>query len=136
MATVVHRVLVVDDDRDSAEAFQALLESWGYAVAVGHDAAAGLAAASARLPDAVILDFGLPTFDDGDALLRSLRKLPGGDEVLVLAVTGHGAAIDRRRAIAAGCDFFFVKPADLDQIREALSTIDAHREWAIHARRS
>jgi DNA-binding NarL/FixJ family response regulator len=64
-----------------------------------------------------------------------MRGLPGGDTILVVAVTGHSKDVDRRRAVAAGCDFFFLKPADLDQLHEALSTIQAHREWAIRARR-
>lgn len=89
--------------------------------------------AIAHRPDAVIVDLGLPSIEDGCALLRQIRQLPGGDAILILVVTGHGREADRRRALEAGGDLFFVKPPNLDKVREDLQIIGAHRERAIRA---
>lgn len=134
MRANANRVLLIEDDRDSAEAFRLLLEFWGYHVEVAHDGDRALALATARLPYIVVLDLGIPSVDEGCALVRQIRRLPDGDAVLVITVTGYGREVDRRRAIGAGCDFFFLKPPDLDQLREAMSTVQAHREWAIRIR--
>jgi CheY-like chemotaxis protein len=135
MPAGAQRVLVIEGDRDGADALQLLLESWGYEVAVAYEAAMGVAIAAVNLPDAVVLDLALPSFDARCALVERIRGLPGGDAILIVAVTGHGGDPHRRRANAAGCDFFFVKPADLDKLRDALTATTARREWAERARR-
>jgi DNA-binding response OmpR family regulator len=136
MTTDAQRILLIEDDPDNAEASRMLFQTWGYAVTVASDAESGLACAASELPDAVVLDLGLPTFEAGCALVEGIRRLPQADTILVVALTGHGSDLDRRRAIGAGCDFFFVKPANLDSLRDALATITSHREWVIRARRS
>lgn len=128
------RVLVIDDFTDTAEALQYLLESWGYTVDVAHDAHAGYALATYQRPDAIIVDLGLPTVAEGCALVRRIRALPIGDLFLILAVTGHGEDSAYRQAIEAGCNFFFVKPADLDELSDALGAIASHRKDAFRAR--
>src|ERR1044071_9620550 len=135
MGASPHQVLIVEDDPDAAEAFRLLFEFWGYEVEVAPDAGAALSIATARTPHAVVLDLGMPTVDAGCALVQQMRRLPDGDTTLILAVTGHTKDLDRRRAIAAGCDFFFLKPAEPNQLREELATIQAHRERGIRARR-
>ena len=135
MRTSSHRLLVIEDDPDGAEAFRLLFEFWGYEVDVAMDGVAAVSLATAKMPHAVILDLGMPSVDEGCALVEQIRRLPDGDAVLIMTVTGHARSLDRRRAIAAGCDFFFLKPAEPLELREALSTIPAHREWAIRARR-
>ena len=121
----VNRVLLVEDDADSAEASEVLFRYWGYDVMVARRADEGLAMALSRHPDAIVLDLGLPTFDDGCAFVRALRAQCGALTLLV-AVTGHGREIDRRRAVEAGCDYFFAKPADLDELKDALSGAPTH----------
>jgi CheY-like chemotaxis protein len=135
MKPPAQRILIIEDDPDGAEALRLLFELWGYEVEVAHDGARGFALATSGRPDAVVLDLGLPSFDQGCALVRQLRCTLGGDAMLIVAVTGHSRELDRRRALAAGCDVFFLKPADLDQLRQALSSIEAHRESAVRARR-
>ena len=133
MAHPSHRqrhVLIVDDDGDCSEAFQVLVQGWGCDAYVAKNPDDALALIGKRHPDAILVDLGLPWIEQGLGLVRQVRELPGGEEFLILAVTGHGRAEDRRRAIGAGCDFFFVKPPDLDEVHEALLTVDAHREWA------
>lgn len=127
-------MLIVESDRAAAEALQLLLEHWGYVVDVAQDAPQGFALATGQRPDAVVLELALPTVADGCVLVRQLRCTLGGDAMLILALTAHTRDVDRRRAMAAGCDFFFLKPADIDRLREALSTVAEHRERAIRAR--
>ena len=129
-----HTILLIEDDRDNADAMRSVLEFWGYWVDLVHDGAQALVRAESKLPDCVVVDMCLPTFADGCALVRRLRSLPGATEMLIVAVTGSGRESDRRDAIGAGCDFFFVKPADLDELRDVLRRIDLHREWVIRAR--
>lgn len=134
MGSAPYRILLIEDDPDSAEAFRVLFDFWGYRVDVVGGAAEALAHAASKLPEAIVLDLGLPTFADGCALLKQIRGMPGGDDVLIVAVTGHGRDTYRRQAIGAGCDFFFVKPADVDDLHSALSRIKAHRGWVARAR--
>jgi DNA-binding response OmpR family regulator len=123
-------ILLVEDDLDNADAMRAVLESWGFWVDVAHDGEGAFARAQSKLPDGIVLDLGLPTFADGCVLVKRLRALPGGDAVLVVAITGYGRESDRCDAIGAGCDFFFVKPPDLDEVHSAIMAIGARRAWA------
>jgi DNA-binding response OmpR family regulator len=131
METIAHRVLVIEDNHDTAEALQVLLASWGFEVDVAHDRVGGLGRAALRRPDVIIVDLGLPTIEDGFAVVRELRGMAGGDQIFVVAVTGHGRDFDRRRALEAGCDLFFLKPPDLDALHRGLG--DAHRELSLRA---
>ncbi len=106
------RVLVVDDNADAANSLAALLELQGHAAAVAHDGAEGLALAQSFRPDVAILDIGMPRMDGVEAA-RHLRALPGGDRVLLLALTGLGQAADRERTREAGFDHHLVKPLNL-----------------------
>jgi DNA-binding response OmpR family regulator len=130
-----YRVVIVDDHRDCGEAFECLFEFWGCTTVMAATADSALAEMAERLPDALMADLGLPRLADGLALIRAARRLPGGESILILAVTGYGRDIDRRAAMDAGCDFFFVKPPDLDLVFEALRTIESRRESRLHGDR-
>lgn len=134
-AMTARRVLIVDDHRDCREAFECLLESWGWMTSLAATPEAALAQMAVQLPDALFADLGLPRLADGIAMIRAARRLPGGQSTLILGVTGHGRDIDRRVAMEAGCDYFFVKPPDLDLVRDALRTIGSHRKRETNARR-
>lgn len=129
-----HQILLVEDDLDNADAMRSVLELWGYWVDLAHASGQAFVRAESNLPDCVVVDLGLPTFAVGCSLVKRLRALPGADAMLVIATTGYGSESDRRDAIGAGCDFFFVKPADLDELRDALRSIDLHRDWVNSAR--
>ncbi|MDM4772702.1 PAS domain S-box protein [Solimonas sp. SE-A11] len=111
-AAALLRVLVVDDNADAANSLAALLELQGHATAVAHDGAEGLLLAQSFRPDVAILDIGMPRMDGVEAA-RRLRSLPGGDRVLLLALTGLGQATDRERTREAGFDHHLVKPLNL-----------------------
>jgi CheY-like chemotaxis protein len=112
------RVLVVDDNADSAETMAEILKLWGHDVLTAHDGPGALEAARAQKPDAVLLDLGLPVMD-GFETARRLRQL-GLEATLLVAVTGFGAAEDRRRTAEAGFDSHLTKPVSPEALREVL----------------
>src|SRR5262249_9785373 len=106
------RILVVDDSIDAAESLALLLRLTGHEIQTCHDGPAALDAFPAFEPEVVLLDIGLPKMD-GYAVARALRQLPGGEKVLLVALTGYGQEEDRIRAAAAGFDHHLTKPVDL-----------------------
>ena len=105
------RVLVVEDNRDSAESLRMLLSTQGYEVALAFNGTEGVEAARSVRPDVVICDIGLPGMD-GYAVARAIRMNPGTANTRLIAVTGYGQDDDRVRALASGFDTHLVKPAD------------------------
>ena len=102
------RLVVVDDDVDTAKLLAELLQLEGYSVRVGHDAAQALALVADFSPVGVLLDLGLPD-QDGLEVARRLRA--DGDPCLVLvAVTGRASQTEKTDALAAGFDYVIVKP--------------------------
>ena len=125
MAAVGCRVLVVDDNRDAAEAAGGASWRWpGHEVKAVGDGAEALASAPVFAPDVVVLDIGLP----GDGRLRGRapparacrRRAPS----LLIALTGYGQRGDRDRARDAGFDHHLTKPAEPDEL---LAIIEAWR---------
>jgi two-component system CheB/CheR fusion protein len=105
------RILIVDDNRDSAETIGLMAELWGHEVWQVHDGPAALEAALSYRPEAVLLDIGLPGMS-GYEVARRLRSLDGLDGVTIVAMTGYGGEEDRRRSREAGFDHHMVKPVD------------------------
>jgi CheY-like chemotaxis protein/two-component sensor histidine kinase len=120
------RVLVVDDNEDSAESLAYLLTFGGHQTATAHDGPEALAVADRFLPHVAILDVGLPTFS-GHEVCRVLRARPWARDIFIVALTGWGQEQDRRRSIEAGFDDHFVKPLDSDKLLSRLRSIPAPR---------
>ena len=100
------RVLVVDDNEDTAASLAFLSGAWGPEVRVAHDGPAALDAALEFRPDAVVLDVGLPRMD-GFEVARRLRLVPGLERALLIASTGFSGEGDHLLAAEAGfqaCD--------------------------------
>ena len=114
------RILVVDDNRDSAESLAKVLRLFGQDVHTVHDGRLALEVATAYRPDVVLLDIGLPGLD-GLEVCRRLRAREGDIQPLIVAMTGYGQEEDRRRSADAGFDAHMVKPVDLESLRELLS---------------
>jgi signal transduction histidine kinase len=108
------RVLIVDDNRDSADTMATMLEMLGHATECVYDPHATVDAVGSFEPDAVFLDIGMPGLS-GYEVARRLRVIAGSALTLV-AVTGWGHAEDRRRTAEAGFDHHLVKPADMAAI--------------------
>jgi len=105
------RVLVVDDNVDAASALGLLLESAGFSVALAHDGQVALARAAETRPEIVLMDLGLPVLD-GYQVAATLRNQPGGNDLLLVAVSGYGPGQDYGKAASAGFDHHLVKPVD------------------------
>jgi CheY-like chemotaxis protein len=105
------RVLVVEDNRDSAESLRQLLYHSGYEVAVAYTGQEGLRAAKRMKPHVVLCDIGLPD-SNGFIVAGALRREPETAKARLIAVTAYGQDQDRRRAIEAGFDLHLVKPVD------------------------
>ena len=115
----ISRVLVVDDCVDTAETFALLLKLWGYEVRTTHDGPETLRVAGEFLPDAVLLDIGLPKMD-GFRVAGELRKIPTLEDVLLVALTGFGHPEFRRQARQAGFDHYVLKATDPEGLRRLL----------------
>jgi two-component system CheB/CheR fusion protein len=126
-AAVRRRVLVVDDNVDSAESLAAWLGLVGHQARIAHDGASALELAASFAPDAVLLDLGMPDMD-GFEVARRLRALPGFERVLLLALTGYGQEDDRRRSREAGFDDHLVKPVDPQSLAALLASSPAPAE--------
>ena len=109
------RVLVVDDNVDSAQSMQALLELAGCNALVAYDGREGLETAQRAVPDVVLLDIGLPVMS-GYEVARAIRHDPRLHGVVLVAVTGYGSEEDTRRAMEAGFDHHVAKPVDFDDL--------------------
>jgi PAS domain S-box-containing protein len=116
------RVLVVDDNVDSADSMALLLSLDGHETRTAFDGPGALAAAAEFLPQAVLLDIGLPGMD-GYEVARRMRELPGLRNVLMIAITGYGQEDDRARSKAAGFDHHLVKPVDPDALSLLLGSL-------------
>lgn len=115
------RVLVVEDDRDTAETLRALLLLYGYQVAVAHTCQQGIESARRLEPHIVLCDIGLPD-SDGYVVGSVLRQSGHSAAALLIAVTGYGEPRHRLRALAAGFDQHLVKPVDPKILLRELQT--------------
>jgi CheY-like chemotaxis protein len=113
------RVLVVDDNRDSAEMLQELITMAGHTVHIVHDGFEAVVVAREFLPDVVLLDIGLPG-KDGYQVINELRTVPELAATAIIATTGYGRAEDRARCLEAGFDDHITKPIDPAQLEGVL----------------
>jgi signal transduction histidine kinase/ActR/RegA family two-component response regulator len=110
-AVAPRRVLVVDDNVDSADSLSRLLRSCGHEATQAYTGQSAMAAALASPPDLAILDIGLPDMSGYD-LAQRLRTTPATANTVLVALSGWGQAVDRERSAQAGFAHHLVKPAD------------------------
>jgi len=120
------RILIVDDNHDAALSLATYLEMSGYEVRTAGDGRQALEVAERFVPQAVVLDIGLPILD-GYQVAKQLRLVPSMQHALLLALTGYGQKEDQLAADRAGFDRHFVKPADPEMLATCVET------W-LHAR--
>jgi len=104
------RVLVIDDDIDTAQSLFLLLLDMGHDAAYATDGRSALAMAGRLRPEFVLLDIGLPDLE-GSEVAAQLRRIPGCEDTPIIAITGLGHE-HRPRMLKAGCDAFYVKPIE------------------------
>jgi signal transduction histidine kinase/ActR/RegA family two-component response regulator len=114
------RILIVDDNRDAAGTLGELLTALGATVSVVDSGRAALDSLDSFVPDAVLLDIGMPDMD-GYEVARRIRRRPEHRDVQLIALTGWGQDDDCRRSRDAGFDHHMVKPPDLGKLREMLA---------------
>jgi CheY-like chemotaxis protein len=116
------RILVVEDNRDTADSLRLLLELYGYEVTVTYSGPDGVRAAEQDQPDVVLCDIGLPGLD-GHGVARQLRANPATAKARLIAVTAYGQDEDRRRSHEAGFEHHLVKPVDPDALLKVLNLL-------------
>jgi signal transduction histidine kinase len=120
-AAPTRRVLVVDDNVDSADSMAELLRVWGHEVQAVHNGSEALAAAPGFRPEVALLDIDMPDMS-GYELARQLRTRDGLSGTVFVALTGYGQDEDRRRSAEAGFRAHLVKPVDPETLRQLLAT--------------
>jgi signal transduction histidine kinase len=121
VATLVDRVLLIEDHPDTAESMRVLLTMTGHEVAIAHSGPKGMAAARTFRPQVVICDIGLPGRMDGYAVARAMRRDPAFAAVRLIALSGYGQDEDRRRSREAGFDAHLIKPVDFAELRRLIA---------------
>lgn len=113
------RVLVVDDNRDSADSCAILLELDNHQARVAYSGAEALELAAGFEPQCVLLDIGMPGMN-GYEVARNIRRSAWGKTAMLVAITGWGQLEDKQLAERAGFDHHFTKPIDFELIRQLL----------------
>ncbi|HEX6260876.1 MAG TPA: PAS domain S-box protein, partial [Woeseiaceae bacterium] len=116
------RVLVVDDNRDSADLQATLLHHNGHEVRTAYDGTDALKVALQFVPDVVLLDIGLPEIDGYEVAYR-IRQQDVLSRVVLIAMTGYGQPEDRLRSQAVGFDHHLVKPAEFAELQAILASV-------------
>jgi signal transduction histidine kinase len=118
--TALHRrILIVEDDVDTADSMAALLRLWGHEVAIARDGSVGVSEAITMQPDFILVDIGLPTID-GYEVAEAVHHHPQTASIPLIAVSGFGRDVDRERSARAGFCMHLVKPVDPQILSEVL----------------
>ena len=121
------RILIVDDNHDSADSLAMLLQIMGHEVGTAYDGEEAVEAAGALQPDVVLLDIGMPKLNGYDAC-RRIREQPWGKGMFLIALTGWGQEEDRRRTEEAGFNHHMVKPVDPAALMKLLASLSVGRK--------
>jgi CheY-like chemotaxis protein len=120
---VKRRILVVDDNRDTADSLALMLEALGHQARTAYDGARAIAVADEFRPDVILMDIGMPRFNGFQAAQR-IRAQPWADRTVLIAITGWDRDEDRLCAKEAGFDAHLAKPVDLELLFRLLSAMN------------
>ena len=120
------RILVADDNLDSADSLAMLLTLEGNETRTAHDGLAALEVAATFRPDVMLLDIGMPKLN-GYEVCRRIRQQAWGKDIVVIALTGWGQEEDKRRSLEAGVDYHLVKPVDFAAMEKLLTGVTVTR---------
>jgi PAS domain S-box-containing protein len=120
------RILVVDDNRDSAISMTIMLRLLGNDVRSAHDGLEAFELAQSFHPQVILMDLGMPKLNGYDAT-RRIREQPWGHDTIIVALTGWGQEVNRARSKEVGCDGHLVKPVHLPDLEDLLNEL-AERE--------
>ena len=117
------RILVTDDNADSADSMAMMLRLCGHEVRTAYDGRQTLETAREFRPHLIFLDIALPDGMDGHEVARRLRRESGLGAMMIVAMTGYGRPEDVERALAAGMDHHITKPADSTVLQQLLAAV-------------
>jgi CheY-like chemotaxis protein len=117
------RILVVDDDPDTANTLARLISIFGYEARAVYEGREAVDEAARLSPEMVLIDIEMPDLD-GYETARRIRRQPGGMQTILVAVTGWTRQEDKQRAYACGFDLHVAKPLNLGALMELLSLLD------------
>lgn len=117
-----HRVLVVDDNRDSAQLLGLILKVLGNEICLAHDGYEAIEAAESFLPSVVLMDLGMPKMNGFEAA-RAIRLQSWGVDMVLVALTGWGQEEDKQRTEEAGFNYHLTKPAEPAEIQRLLDSL-------------
>jgi PAS domain S-box-containing protein len=116
------RVLVADDNRDTADSSALLLQISGHDVRTAYSGAEALRLAAEFMPQVALLDIGMPGMN-GYEVAREIRGAGWGERMMLVAISGWGQADDKRLAEAAGFDHHLAKPVDFEMLHPLLRQV-------------
>lgn len=116
------RVLVVDDNRDGADALGLLLEELGNQVHVTFGGTPALSVATEFRPDVMLIDLVMPDMD-GCGLAERFRQVPAFAQTRIVAITGQKDDERKLSALKAGCDAVLFKPVSLKDVKAVLASV-------------
>ena len=123
-AAVSRRILVIEDNSDSAEVLQTFLEINGHEITVKKNAAEGLQAARASIPDVIICDISLSGDLDGYDVAEEVRRHQELESIFLIALSGFGRPEDKEKSKTAGFNEHLTKPTDFDALIELINNYD------------
>lgn len=121
------RILVVDDNHDSALSLAMMLSIMGHETRTAHDGESAVLTAESFLPDVVLLDIGLPKLN-GYEVAQRIRENAWGKAMFLIAVTGWGQEEDRQRSSEVGLNVHMVKPVEPAALERLLSELPHNRD--------
>ncbi len=116
------RILVVDDNHDSALSQAMMLSIMGHETRTAHDGESAVAEAERFLPEVVLLDIGLPKLN-GYEVAQRIREQSWGTSMFLIAVTGWGQEEDRQRSTEVGLNVHMVKPVEPAALEKILADL-------------
>jgi CheY-like chemotaxis protein len=117
-----YRVLVVDDNRDSANTLSMLLRMLGQEVKTAYDGLEAVQCADTFRPDLILMDVGMPRLNGYEAT-REIRRFTWGKNIRIVVLSGWGQEADRQLSQEAGCDDHLVKPVSLQDLQSVLNSL-------------
>lgn len=124
-ADAPRRILIVDDNQDSADILAAVLSLRGHDASIAYSGSEGLCAAAELVPDVIFLDLGMPGMD-GYQVAAALRRMSGLEHVFIVAYTAWNDAATRARVAEAGFNLHLTKTATLEALLAAVHGTPAH----------
>jgi CheY-like chemotaxis protein len=116
------RILVVDDNHDSALSMAMMLQIMGHDTRTAHDGESAVSTAETFLPEVVLLDIGLPKLN-GYEVAQRIREKTWGQSMYLIAVTGWGQDEDRQRSSEVGLNLHMVKPVEPAALEKLLAAL-------------